>query len=149
MHYSRFHSTGDPLKTSSGKEHGKRSICLIENCLRVVEGNGYCRKHNKKFKKYGNPLSGREKGVGKYSRDGYWLVLKKDWVTSRKDGYILEHRYIMEKHLGRALKKDEVVHHKNGVRTDNRLENLELLKLTGHYKGHKIVICKHCGREAE
>jgi len=149
MHYSRFILTGDPLKTPTGKERGKKSICSIENCNSFVEGNSYCHKHNCKFKKYGNPLGGREQGVGKYARNGYWLVLRKNWPTSRKDGYVLEHRYVMENYLGRSLEKDEIVHHKNGIRTDNRIENLELLKLTEHYKGHKIIICKHCGREAE
>lgn len=49
---------------------------------------------------------------------------------------ILQHRYIMEQHLGRKLGSKEHVHHINGVRTDNRLENLEVLSASEHGREH-------------
>ncbi|KAB7733337.1 hypothetical protein F5984_04365 [Rudanella paleaurantiibacter] len=50
---------------------------------------------------------------------------KSDYVTS-KSGRIFEHRLVMSQKLGRPLFPYEQVHHKNGVRSDNRIENLEL-----------------------
>ena len=42
------------------------------------------------------------------------------------------HRVMMEKHVGRQLRKDEVVHHRNGLKTDNRMDNLELMGEAQH-----------------
>lgn len=63
-----------------------------------------------------------------------------------------EHRYLMEQHLGRELTGDEVVHHKNGNKLDNRIENLEVMTKAEHSKLHNQVypdtkICRICGRE--
>lgn len=62
------------------------------------------------------------------------------------------HRYLMEQHLGRKLTAGEVVHHKNGDRLDNRLENLEVLSHQEHSEHHNqkhalTKKCEVCGSE--
>lgn len=61
----------------------------------------------------------RAKGEGCINAQGYKQVM----VDGRK---VMEHRLVMSEHLGRPLLPDEHVHHKNGARADNRIENLEL-----------------------
>lgn len=83
---------------------------------------------------------------GIWKSHGYNIIIinPKDFFhpMANKRNRIPEHRLIMAKHLGRCLQRWEVVHHKNGIRDDNRMENLELSASLGehivnHSKGYR------------
>lgn len=79
-----------------------------------------------------------KKGIGhkKNRTDGYVAIYFPDHPKSNKDGYIMEHDLIMECFIGRHLKKDEIVHHINHKRNDNRIENLKLMTKREHISMH-------------
>lgn len=104
--------------------------CTWPGCDRVARSSLFCAMHRSRY--YGRssvpmnaPITDNT-GVGKWAlqRDGY--VIR---PVRQPDGKYInqrQHRFVMEEHLGRPLTADETVHHINGVRDDNRLENLEL-----------------------
>lgn len=67
---------------------------------------------------------------------GYIRLVKRDHPRANKYGMIFEHRVVAEQMIGRPLRRDEVVHHKNGIKTDNRPENLEVTTNGAHTSMH-------------
>lgn len=75
-------------------------------------------------------------GHTKLNKNGYIIVYAPKHPNAHKDGYVLLHRVLMEQHIGRYLASDEVVHHINHVRNDNRIENLLLMTNHDHMSMH-------------
>jgi hypothetical protein len=68
--------------------------------------------------------------------NGYVYARVPDHPNATSTGYVYEHRLVMEQHIGRFLGSDEVVHHENGKKTDNRIVNLKLTSPGAHAKDH-------------
>lgn len=86
-------------------------------------------------------------GGGRYKdhHTGYILVYNPRHPFCNKRGYVLEHRLIMEKFIGRCLRPNEIVHHKNKIKDDNRIENLEVVVLGEPNCGE--VQCPFCNKK--
>lgn len=93
----------DGLILKRAKSGKCRACSQYRGGSRWIDGRGYVYLQDRKFQVHPNAMFSR----GKPPR-------------------MLEHIYVMSNHLSRALLSEEAVHHKNGIRSDNRIENLEL-----------------------
>lgn len=103
------------------------------------------------FKKYGIPFKptneakgskGTKNGKwngGRHIHNGYIEVYAPDHPNKNKRNCVYEHQFVMEKHIGRYLEKGEVVHHKDLCKTNNNIENLQLMTVSEHTRLHGLI----------
>lgn len=129
-HYCRHKKYGDPIGTPEPKVKKTGNPCTTRDCFGLSVALGMCRNCYQHFKRYGDAkkrsawFNKRNEKI--FDSKGYVLVYVAGHKNATRSGRVQEHRYVMSQFLGRPIRKNENIHHKNGNRSDNRLENLEL-----------------------
>lgn len=140
-------SVGDTVVTN-GEMHCIACGSTDHVCTTVYgKFYGYCRKCMYRLRD-GSKYKGDEEGVY-ITKDGYIGLVGRKYRNhpNYRKGSVLEHHYVMSQHIGRGIAPDEVVHHINGIKTDNRIENLQLMSKSEHSKLHSAEFASHLQKD--
>lgn len=143
------------------KSYGDKTcswVCRNRKMSKDYAGKVFTEEHKRNISKNHHNVSGSNNprwNGGKREHSGYIEVWKPEHPSANLDGYVREHRLVIEESIGRYLEIGEVVHHINHVKDDNRLENLKLYKSTSEHlryghtlsieeKAFDLVSCRMC-----
>lgn len=135
-------------KNAINLKRSKLGITNIHKRRFTKGGLNNLRKSREKYKRENHPswIGGK-----RINHNGYIEILLPEHHRARKNGYVFEHILFAEEKVGRKLNSDEVVHHKNEIKTDNRPSNLMIMESSKHTKIHSqgrrkggIINCTIC-----
>lgn len=135
--HKRQQDKGQDLYPLWSTKNRVRQTCSFEGCVNLSNVRGLCLSHSRQLKRTGELRPIHEPTYRYIHAGGYVILIDSDHPNAQKSGRLLEHVKVMSEILGRPLFKDENVHHINGVRDDNRPENLELWS-TSQPKGQRV-----------
>ena len=115
---------------------GKGKYCSKTCCLSVTVAN---LSSNTQFQKGESHPWQKHESI---TWSGYREIYSPEHPNKTKRGYVKEHRLVVEQAIGRFLSTDEQVHHINGDKLDNRIENLQIMSHQEHLKMHGSLIAK-------
>jgi len=162
---THFYVSPSRLTKTKGIIYCSRKCQTDDDEMREKPANRYCKLCGKPFyarkqdieRGYGHYCSRRCSSVatvprgpdhfryrGQTKNGGYIMMVAPDnHPRATKHGYIPLHTLVMEQHLGRYLEIGEVIHHINGIKDDNRLENLQLMSVSEHHSLHMKNMPRH------
>lgn len=125
-HNKKFKKWGDPNYVYTVAT----AFCSVDCCDKKVDSLGLCNTHAGRFRRRGSAFGPFPRARAERWDIGGTDTKYKNYTVKNHpflpDGVMAEHRYVMANMIGRPLMPHENVHHKNGLRHDNRPENLEL-----------------------
>lgn len=153
-HLDRFKKYGDAFPDRPLQFHNTGK-CSVEGCERISDSLGLCAAHYQR-QKAGSLDPARPvgdvngvhnpnwRGGEHVEKDGRVLVYSPNHPYPNWKNYVYRYRLVVEKEIGRYLLPSEIVHHRNEIPSDDRIENLQVMSKSEHTRHHSSI-CKRAG----